>query len=332
MNERIAILGAGNMGSALAHALASQGSTVSLWDHFPETVAEILSRRTNHRYLPNIDLHPAIQPYTNQAECVREARVVIICLPSIFVEDVLLPLLTSLRADTILLNVAKGFAPDGTTILPSWIRSIAPSHDCAHLAGPALADEIAQGRPTYLTIASEQAATANEVANIVRGDILIPTTTTDLTGAVLAGILKNSYAIFLGMLDRVCGGGHNLTATTLTLCGLEMERLLTAMDARAETIRGLAGMGDLTATGGSPRSHNRRLGQALADGLPPEEIHGPNGNAPEGARATATFLQAANDLRIEVPILSTVASVINGNLVPTASTILSALRVSTNID
>lgn len=328
MNQRIAILGAGNMGSALAHALASQGAAVSIWDHFPETIAEILSDRTNHRYLPGIDLHPAIQPQAGAADCVRDARLVILCVPSIFVEGVLLPLLPSLRADAILLNVAKGFAPDGKTTLPAWLQAIAPGHDCAHLAGPALADEIARGRPTFLTIAARHSATAEETASIIRGEILIPGTTTDLTGAVLAGILKNSHAIFLGLLDRLCGHGHNLSAAALTLCGMEMERLLTAMDARPETIRGLPGLGDLTATGSSPRSHNRRLGQDLADGLPPAGLHGKNVHAPEGVRATATFLHAARDRRVEIPILSAVAAILDGIQPPAPSVLLEALRAA----
>jgi glycerol-3-phosphate dehydrogenase (NAD(P)+) len=332
MNQRIAILGAGNMGSALAHALASQGAAVSIWDHFPETIAEILSDRTNHRYLPGIDLHPAIRPQASAADCVRDARLVILCVPSIFVESVLLPLLPSLRADAILLNVAKGFAPDGKATLPAWLQAIAPDHDRAHLAGPALADEIARGCPTFLTIAAHHSATAEETASIIRGEILIPGTTTDLTGAVLAGILKNSHAIFLGLLDRLCGHGHNLSAAALTLCGMEMERLLTAMDARPETIRGLPGLGDLTATGGSPRSHNRRLGQDLADGLPPAGLHRKGVHVPEGVRATATFLQAACDHRVEVPILSAVAAILGGTLPPTPSTLLDALRAAAGSD
>ncbi|WAC21493.1 NAD(P)-binding domain-containing protein [Luteolibacter sp. SL250] len=328
MNQRIAILGAGNMGSALAHALASQGAAVSIWDHFPETIAEIISDRTNRRYLPGIDLHPAIQPHTSAAECMDGVRLVILCLPSIFVEGVLLPLLPSLRADAILLNVAKGFAPDGKTILPAWLHTIAPGHDCAHLAGPALADEIAGGCPTFVTIAARHSTTAEETAAIIRGDILIPGTTTDLEGAVLAGILKNSYAIFLGLLERLCGQGHNLSASAMTLCSMEMERLLTAMDARPETVRGLPGMGDLTATGCSPRSHNRRLGQDLAAGLPPEGLHRRDVHVPEGVRATITFLQAARDRRVEAPILSAVAAILRGTLPPTPSTLLDALRAA----
>jgi glycerol-3-phosphate dehydrogenase (NAD(P)+) len=330
MNQRIAILGAGNMGSALAHALASQGAQVSIWDHFPETIEEILSCRTNHRYLPGVDLHPSIQPYASATGCVADARLVILCVPSVFVEQVLPPLLPSLRADAILLNVAKGFSPDGMATLPEWIQRSAPGHDCAHLAGPALADEISRGRPTFLTIAAHHSSTAEETASIIRGEILIPDTTTDLTGAVLAGILKNPHAIFLGLLNRLCGDSHNLTAAALTLCGMEMERLLTAMDARPETIRGLPGLGDLIATGGSPRSHNRRLGQDLADGLPPAGLHGKKVHTPEGVRATATFLHAARSLRVEVPILSAVAAILDGILPPTPSALLEALRAAAN--
>jgi len=314
------------MGSAMAHALASQGGDVSLWDHFPETIGEILTDRTNRRYLPGIDLHPAIQPFTVAADCVRGARLVILCVPSAFVESVLPPLLPHLRADAILLNVAKGFAPDGTSILPVWIESIAPGHDCAQLAGPALADEIARGCPTLTVIAARHGGTAGEAAALLQGDVLLPTTTTDLVGAVLAGILKNPYAIFLGLLDRLCGPGHNLSSAAIALCAGEMERLLRAMDARPETIRGLAGLGDLSATGASPRSHNRRLGQNLADGLTLAHLREKPENLPEGVRASATFLQAARGLHVETPILSAVSAVLEGATPPSSAFVVDTLR------
>lgn len=314
------------MGSALAHALAIQGASVSLWDHFPETINEILTERTNQRYLPGIDLHTAIQPFMKAEDCVRDAGQVILCVPSIFVAAVLQPLLPSLRADAILLNVAKGFAPDKKSTLPTWIGTIAPHQRCAHLAGPALADEIANGVPTFTVVAARDLITAEATAEALRGRILIPSTTTDLTGAVLAGILKNSYAIFLGLLQGLCGGGHNLHASALALSGVEMERLLTAMDARPETIRGLAGMGDLTATGSSPRSHNRRLGLAMADGLTPDRIHGDKSVVPEGVHSTAIFLQIARNLSLETPILSATASILEGTSPVAAQVLLDALQ------
>ena len=322
---RVAILGAGNMGTALAHALARNGCEVTVWDHFPEVLDEIREHRTNQRFLADVALDPRIGVATTPAECVRNADIVIPCLPSRFIESVISPAIGDLKPGAILLNVAKGFAPGTTDTMPVWLERLLPGHPCAHLAGPCLAGELARGLPGGIVIAARHDSIAAQVADAFAGDVFIPFQSTDLTGAALAGILKNSYAIFLGLLSRLVPGEKNLEATALTLCGLEMECILTCLGAEPETIRGLSGMGDLIATGLAPNSHNRRFGVRLGDGETIDQIREHNTWLPEGATATPILLRLAEETGLRPPLLVTLNDVLTGTP-PDAARIITALR------
>ena len=323
----IAILGAGNMGSALAHALARQGRTVTIWDHFPEVIRGIREHRTNPRFLPGIDLDPKIQATSSAVECVSKAGIVVVCVPSEFAEAVLAPVVPNLAPHAVLVNVAKGFAPEGNELLPSWLEGLAPGHPCTHLAGPALADEIALARPTFIVVASVDRLAGDCVADALAGDILVPSWSSDLQGAALCGVLKNSYAILLGILDRVGPGGRNLEASALVLCGLEMVTLVTAEGGLAETVHGLAGMGDLAATGLAGASHNRKLGNMLAEGETLDKIKARTGWLPEGVKATAALARMANRRGKNLPLLQYVVHVLRGGK-PDINTLLAALRLA----
>lgn len=321
---RIAILGAGNMGTALAQALALQGRSVSLWDHFPEVVREIREHRTNRRFLPAVNLDPGIHASLAPEECVRGAGIVALCVPSAFAADTLRLAAGTLDKDAVLLNVAKGFAPGGTEILPAWLERLAPGHQCAHLAGPALANEFARGRPSFIVIAAKEQAASVKVACGLAGSILRPSVTTDLKGATLCGILKNSYAIFLGLLERQGPGGRNLEASALALCGWEMESILVALGADPSTVRGLAGIGDLMATGIAPDSHNRKIGASLGGGESLEQIRSRTGWMPEGVQASPLLLELAAGCGQQPPLLEFLCRVLAGTK-PDAGEIMDAL-------
>ena len=322
---RVAILGAGNMGTALAHALARNGCEMIIWDHFPEVMEEIRVHRTNQRFLADVELDPRIAVASTPAECVRNAGIVIPCLPSRFIEGVISKTIGGLKPGAILLNVAKGFAPGTTETMPVWLERLLPDHPCAHLAGPCLAGEFARGLPGGIVVAARHDHVAAQVADAFSGDIFIPFRSTDLIGAALAGILKNSYAIFLGLLSRLVPGEKNLEATALTLCGLEMEMILVSQGAEPETIRGLSGMGDLIATGLAPNSHNRRFGVRLGEGESIDQIRSSNAWLPEGATATPILLQLADEKGLRPPLLTCLNEVLTGAPAE-AEKLLAALR------
>ncbi len=322
---RISILGAGNMGTALAHALASQGQSIAIWDHFPDVVESMRENRENPRFLPGIRLHEGISVFGSARECVAGCGLVIVCVPSAFTTTLLVPLLPSLELGTILLNVAKGFTPGSLQTLPALLEEIAPSHPCVHLAGPAIANEFARGQTASVVMASPSLSAAEIVANRFSGPAFQTSVTTDVTGAVLGGILKNTYAILLGCLSVLGADSRNLEAAATTASVGEMTAIAAAHGASPLTLGGLSGLGDLVATGFSPDSHNRNFGRALASGkslhLLGEEFGGP----PEGVRATAAACYLADEKGIPAPLAHWVHDSLQGTR-PSLENLMQALR------
>lgn len=327
IRRKIAVLGAGNMGTALAHSLAGNGHEVALWDHFPAVVEDIRRHRMNRRFLPKVALHAGIRPCVSAVECVAGASLVVVSVPSAFVGSTLVPLVSVLAKDAVLLNVAKGFAPDSRELIPNFLGRLAPDHPCVHLAGPAIANELARGVPAYITLAAGNACAAIQVAEWFSGPSFVPTTTDDMAGAALGGILKNVYAVLLGCLENLSGDARNLEAAAVTACLGEMVKIAAACGGRAETIYGLAGLGDLVATGFSRDSHNRKFGQMLASGKTAREIESETGWLPEGARAAAAVCELARDKRVTSPLAEWVVQVLGG-MAPSLENLSLTLRAT----
>lgn len=321
---KVSILGAGNMGTALAHVLAGQGNQVSAWDHFPRVVSDIRERNENPRFLPGVSLHPSIRACDTALECVAGVGLVIICVPSAFVATILKPLLHTLEPDAILLNVAKGFAPGTSETMPAFLQQLAPAHACVHLAGPAIATEFARGRITSVVMVSQSESAARKVADVFAGDTFLTSVTNDLAGAALGGILKNIYAILLGCLEGIGEDSRNLEAAVFTACMNEMAAIAVAHDAERESIFGLSGLGDLFATATSPDSHNRKYGQSLATGKNSDSP----GWLPEGVNACERVCSLASEKKVPAPLSEWVRRTISGSP-PTLPGLIHALRTAT---
>lgn len=324
---QIAVLGAGNMGTALAHALAGHGHRVSVWDHFPKVVQDIRRTRVNRRFLPGIRLHAGVRAVTRADECVAGAALVIVSVPSAFVASTLLPVVPALGQDAVLLNVAKGFAPRTRMPLIFLLEQLAPGHPCVHLAGPAIANELARGVPTSVLFASSDPPAARSVAAWFTGPSFLPVTSTDVTGAALGGILKNVYAILLGCLEMLGGDARNLEAAVLTAGLREMAAIASAHGGRSATLYGIAGLGDLVATGFSRDSHNRNFGQLLASGKSVAQLEQLLGWLPEGARATAAVCALARAKGVPAPLAGWVRRTLTGTP-PSLDNLVRALRLS----
>lgn len=327
---RVAVLGAGNMGSALAHALASQGCQVSLWDHFSEVVEDIQTHRENRRFLPGILLQPDIRACRSSAECVAGAALVIVSVPSAFIADTLEPILPVLNKGAVLVNVAKGFAPGTQHPLICSLEQRMPEHRWVHLAGPCVANEFVHGQQAFIVMASSSETTARLTADWFNGTHFKTSITSDLMGAALGGILKNVYAILLGCLNKLNGQRQNLGAAVITACIAEMADIAAAHGAQRSTIYGLSGLGDLVATGCSLDSHNRRFGELLASGKSVSEIKKEAGWLPEGVAAALTTCTLAESNGVSAPL----AEWVRRSLVetpPTLGGLLDALRTATSI-
>lgn len=309
---KIAMLGSGNMGTAMAHALAGCGHELALWDFFPEVAEGILQHRENRRFLPGIPLHGGIRGTASVSDCVNGAALVVIAVPSQFAASTLAAALPAMAKNAVLLNLAKGFAPGTRLPMPLALANQAPGHACVHLAGPAIANELARGLPASIVLAAEDERIARRVAGWMTGPSFITATTSDLAGATLGGILKNVYAILLGALEKLSGGVRNLEAAALSTSVHEMAAIAQAHGGRSATLYGLAGLGDLVATGFSPDSHNRGFGQRLATGKTAAEMEAETGWLPEGARTAATACALARAGKVPAPLAGLVRRWIGG--------------------
>lgn len=322
---KIAVLGAGNMGTAMAHVLAGHGHEVALWDFFPEVMAGILRHRENRRFLPGVHLHSGIHLAPTSPACVAGAMLVIVSVPSLFVKPTLAPVLPAMEKGAVLLNVAKGFAPGTRQPLPLMLRRLARGHSCVHLAGPAIANELAGGMPAPVMLAAEDSSSARRVAKWLNGPSFIPATTSDVAGASLGGILKNVYAILLGGLDSLGGESRNLEAAVLSASVHEMAAIARAQGGRTATLYGLAGLGDLVATGFSCNSHNRKFGRMLASGKTTPAIAAETGWLPEGVRATVTACALARAAQVRAPLAGLVRRWVEGKP-PSLAAVVRVLR------
>ena len=328
---KIAVLGAGNMGTAMAHALAGNGHEVALWDFFPEVVESIRRHRENRRFLAGVRLHAGIRATASASECVAGASLIVVSVPSLFVASTLAPVLPALEKKAVLLNVAKGFAPGTRQPLPFMLGRLAPAHPCVHLAGPAIANELARGVPASIVLAATEESIAERVAGWFAGPSFIPGTTTDVAGAALGGILKNVYAILLGGLETLSGDARNLEAAALSASVHEMAAIARAHGGQATTLYGLAGLGDLVATGFSRDSHNRKFGQMLASGKTVTEIETKIGWLPEGARAAAAACALARAGQVRAPLAGMVRRWLGG-VAPSLDGLIRVLRTARKLD
>jgi glycerol-3-phosphate dehydrogenase (NAD(P)+) len=309
----ISILGAGNMGTALAQVFTRTGARVVLWDHFPEVVAEINQAHRNTRYLPGVPLAANLTAVSARTECVRGARLIVLAMPSPFIAPALAEVLPACAPDAVFVSVAKGIDPGARELIHHRIAAQLGTCPLVLLAGPAIANEFSRGRPAAIVLAAPTVAAAEASRPDFEGDIFRVTTTADVTGAALGGALKNVYAILLGYVAAAAGESRNLEAAVLTASLREMAALAGALGAKTETIFGLAGLGDLVATGFSEDSHNRGFGHKLGTGRTLADIQRETPLLPEGARTVDIACAWAETKGMQVPLAEFVRQAVAGH-------------------
>jgi glycerol-3-phosphate dehydrogenase (NAD(P)+) len=300
------------MGTALGHALALNGARIVLWDFFCEVVDDINHTRRNSRYLSGVELHPEVTAVSSAVDCVRDARLVVFAVPSPFIRVTLEHTLPAFAPDAMVLSVAKGIDSATREPIHCGLVSSLGTRPLVLLAGPAIANEFARGLPAAIVLASEPIKFAEQMRAVFEGPIFRVTTTHDVAGAALGGILKNVYAILLGYVDAAGGTSRNLEAAVLNASLREMAALSEALGAERETIYGLAGLGDLVATGFSDDSHNRSYGRKLGRGRTSVDIERETPLPPEGVRTVDIACAWAEENGISVPLARFVRKAVAG--------------------
>ena len=311
---RIAILGAGAWGSALAISLAARHE-VALWTRRPED-CERLARERVSAYLPQCPLPEAVRIESDLAAAVGGRDLAIIATATSGLRPVAEGLALSGNV-TKLLWACKGFE-EATRCLPHEIvaECLPRFTEVGALSGPSFALEVARAQPTALVLASENAAYAQATAAALNSPRLRLYSSADVRGVELGGAVKNVIAIAAGICDGL-ELGRNARAALVTRGLAEIVRLGTAMGGQAETFMGLAGLGDLVLTCTGELSRNREVGVGLAQGLGLEQALARLGHVAEGVRSAEAVRERARRHGIEMPITEAVCSVLSGAVAPT---------------
>jgi len=309
MSETIAVLGAGNMGTAVAQVLASNGHTVRAWSIETDVVEEMRDRQANTKYLAGVELHPGIQAVWDIEKAVASVGVVVMSVPSQIVAGITRDLKGYLQPDQLVLNVAKGLESGTNRRLSEVIAGeLGPrGATIGAMGGPAIAIEMARGQPTAVVVAFEDEAAAQRVQSLLQNDWVKAGMTTDLCGLELSSTLKNVYAIALGICDGI-GMGANTKAFVGTLAIAEMGRICVALGGQAETVYGLAGLGDLLTTGYSQHSRNRTLGEMLGAGGDWQRFV--EEKTVEGVPACGAVRELVGESGLALPLLETIDAII----------------------
>jgi glycerol-3-phosphate dehydrogenase (NAD(P)+) len=312
VSRRVAVLGAGSWGTALAVHLARAGHDVRLWARDPVTVRDIRHRRANVVYLPDIVLPDTIVPTESLADAVAETDLVVSAIPSHGCRAVMQAVAPFLSPRAIVVSATKGLEADTLLRMSEVIaQETGPEHPVVVLSGPSFAMEVAQQLPTAVLAASLDSAAVERVQAEFRGSYFRLYGSNDVIGVELCGALKNVIAIAAGVVEGV-GLGHNALAALITRGLAEIARLTGAAGGRRETPSGLSGLGDLVLTCTGSLSRNRHVGIELARGRHLDDIVASMKMVAEGIRTTGAALALGARYDVELPIATQMAAVLDG--------------------
>jgi glycerol-3-phosphate dehydrogenase (NAD(P)+) len=331
---KIAILGAGSWGTALSVILfrARKPHEVSLWAHNAAIAETLRDRHENNLYLPGISLPAAVRVTTEMPEALTNAKVVIGAIPSAHARAVYSQALPCVTPEMVFVSATKGLEPAThlrmSTVLTQVLAKAGTadlSQRIAVLSGPSFAAEAARGEPTAVVIASQYKYVPlglrrySQLADNLQEELSGPSfrmyTNDDVLGVELAGAMKNVMAIAAGACQGL-GLGSNPLAALITRGLAEMTRLAVALGARAETLSGLAGLGDLVLTCTGSLSRNRRVGIELAKGRQLPEVLAHMRMVAEGVGTAAPLLALAREQQIEMPITEQVDAILHHGKAP----------------
>jgi glycerol-3-phosphate dehydrogenase (NAD(P)+) len=314
--KNLAIIGGGAWGTALSRALAPRFEEVRIWVREPDLAARMATSRENDIFLPGVMLAENARPVSSLEAALSGADVVVSVMPSHVVRDLYEQMARWLRPSMRLVSATKGLEAGSLLRMSEVIRTvIGDSYRVAVLSGPSFAKEVAAGSPTAVVAASEDLDAAVEIQNGFSGPTLRVYAGNDPIGVEIGGALKNVIAIGAGICDGL-GMGHNAIAALITRGLAELTRLAVAAGGRAETLSGLAGLGDLVLTCTGDLSRNRKVGLQLAAGMRLDRIVESAVGVAEGVRTTAAAIHLAERYGVELPITAEMHAVLNGGRTP----------------
>jgi glycerol-3-phosphate dehydrogenase (NAD(P)+) len=310
--KALGVIGAGAWGTALAQVGARSGLAVTLWAHEPDVAVAMAEGRENTAYLPGVRLEDEVRP-TADAAGLAAADLLLVASPAQHVRGVLSSLAPSLPAAAPLVLCAKGVEQGSLKLMSEVAGEVLPGRPLAVLSGPSFAAEVARGLPCAVTLACADLELGEAIAHALALPSFRPYVADDVVGAEAGGAVKNVLAIACGVVEGR-GFGRSAHAGLITRGFAEMTRLGVAMGARAETLAGLCGLGDLVLTCSSPLSRNMSLGIALGRGESLAEALAGKRSVAEGLASAPGVRALARRLGVEAPICEAVARVVTAEI------------------
>ncbi len=309
--SNIGIIGAGAWGTALAIALHAAGKPVTLWTRRAELAAEITRTGRNSLYLPERKLSSEIA-VTADAAALREADLWLLAVPAQFLRSTLSCFASSHQKQSLVVT-AKGVELKTNLLMSEVARQVFPNVSIAVLSGPSFASEVAEEKPTALTLAVEDPELGDRLVSALSTPRLRLYLGHDIVGTQIGGAVKNVLAISCGIVIGR-GLGENARAALLTRGLAEVTRLGIALGGKAETFMGLAGLGDLVLTCGSNQSRNLSLGMALGQGKLLTDILASRHSVTEGIASAKAVQSLALQHGIDMPIVKAVSDILDGSI------------------
>lgn len=312
MNYRIAVLGGGSWGTALANLLAYKDYKVKLWVRDSQQKENLNKKKENEKYLPGIKLSDNIEYTDNIGEAIENKDIIVSAIPVQSTREVLKKISKTLDKETILINVSKGIETESLMRVSEIVKEELGDIKYGVLSGPSHAEEVGLRMPTTVVASS----TSKKVAETIQDAFMTPEfrvyTNPDLIGVELGGALKNIIAIGAGVSDGL-KFGDNTRAALISRGFVEIARLGVAMGAREETFSGLSGIGDLIVTCSSKHSRNRRAGILIGEGHKLDGIVREVGMVVEGIKTTEATQKLSKKLNVDMPITNEIYNTIYGN-------------------
>jgi glycerol-3-phosphate dehydrogenase (NAD(P)+) len=302
--ERVAVVGAGSWGTALALVLARSGKNVVLWSYEPEVVAQVHERRENSSYLPDVRLPDSLTATRDLAEAVSGAQVIVSVSPSQFVRRVMTEASPHVHPGAVVVSASKGIEISTLQRMDQVLTAALGRNleqRLAVLSGPSFAVEVARGQPTAVVVASASPEVALRVQQLFQTPLFRVYTNRDVVGVELGGALKNVIALASGTAAGL-GFGHNALAALITRGLAEITRLGVTLGAQPSTFAGLAGLGDLILTCTGELSRNRTVGYRLGRGERLEDVLGDLTQVAEGVKTAQAVHALAERHGVEMPI------------------------------
>jgi glycerol-3-phosphate dehydrogenase (NAD(P)+) len=306
--KRLTVLGGGSWGTALAMVLAPRFGRVNLWTYEAELAAEMAAERENKVFLPGFRLAPNIDVSSSLEESLRGAEMVLGVMPSTVLRQVYVDAKAHIPPHIPIVSATKGIERGTQRRMSEIIAEVTGHGRIAVLSGPSFAREVARGEPTLVVVAAAERALCEEVQRAFTGPTFRMYTSTDPVGAEIGAALKNVIAIAAGICFGL-GLGSNAMAALITRGLAEITRLAVSMGGRAETLAGLAGLGDLILTCTGELSRNRRVGLELSKGKSLEEITGGMRMIAEGVENTYSAVELARRQGVSMPIAETLYAI-----------------------